>query len=256
MKKNIILIIILFSIIGAFSSFIFINSPFLNKEGLGVVSLENKIINISEKSSPSIVSIIEEKDLDIYKNNKWGFFDNKVGGGTGFFVNKDGIIITNNHVVKNKNSKYIIILNNGKEFKAKIIYSDKKEDIALLKVLSTEGFSPLNIIPLNFIEKNNNLKIGQFVIAIGNTLSKFNNSVSFGIISGLNRKIENNYINLENLIQTDANINPGNSGGPLINLKGEVIGINTLIINSNQNIGFAIKINKYKINEILEQIKR
>ncbi|MDQ7022828.1 MAG: trypsin-like peptidase domain-containing protein [Candidatus Gracilibacteria bacterium] len=114
----------------------------------------------------------------------------------------------------------------------------------------------MNIIPLNFIEKNNNLKIGQFVIAIGNTLSKFNNSVSFGIISGLNRKIENNYINLENLIQTDANINPGNSGGPLINLKGEVIGINTLIINSNQNIGFAIKINKYKINEILEQIKR
>ncbi len=110
-------------------------------------------------------------------------------------------------------------------------------------------------MPLNFID-NNNLKIWQFVIAIWNTLSEFNNSVSFWIISWLNRKIENNYINLENLIQTDANINPWNSGWPLINLDWKVIWINTIILNWNKNIWFSIKINKDEINKILDKIKK
>ena len=118
--------------------------------------------------------------------------------------------------------------------------------------MSTEGFSPL---PLNIIEKKEKLKIWQFILAIWNTFWEFNNSVSFWIISWLNRKIENNHIKQENLIQTDANINPWNSWWPLINLEWKVIWINTLIINWNSNIWFAIKINKEEINKILEKIK-
>ena len=251
MQKNkilILFIVILSIIFWAFFSFLFLNYSEKNN----INYLENKIINISKKVSPSIVSIIEEKNLDIFEKNKFSILNKQIWWGTGFFINKDWVIITNNHVVKNKNSKYIIILNNWKKYNSKIIYSDKKSDIALLKIMSTEGFSPL---PLNFID-NNNLKIWQFVIAIWNTLSEFNNSVSFWIISWLNRKIENNYINLENLIQTDANINPWNSGWPLINLDWKVIWINTIILNWNKNIWFSIKINKDEINKILDKIKK
>jgi len=257
-KKLIILIIVTSSVIWVFSSFLFLNN-FNNKD---INYLEEKIINVSEKASSSIVSIVEKKDLEIYKKNKYWFFDNTVWWWTGFFVNKNWIIITNNHVVENKNSSYIIILNNWKEFNVKIIYSDKNKDIAFLKVLSTDGFNPLNkdntfqkFIPLKFIEKKEKLKIWQFVLSIWNTLSEYNNSVSFWIISWLNRKIENNYINLENLIQTDANINPWNSGWPLINLEWKVIWINTLIINWNHNIGFAISLNQNEIEKYLNKIK-
>jgi len=246
--KKIILIIILSSIIWAFSSFLFLNN-FNNKN---INYLEEKIINLSEKSSSSIVSIIEKKDLDIYKNNKYSFFNNKVWGWTGFFINKEWIIITNNHVVKNKNSEYIIILNNWKEFKSKIIYSDKNKDIAFLQIISTEGFNPLY---LKFLEKKEKLKIWQFVLSIWNTMSEYNNSVSFWIISWLNRNIENNYIKLNNLIQTDTNINPWNSGWPLINLEWKVIWINTLIINWSQNIGFAISLTKDEVEKYLNKIK-
>lgn len=246
MNKAIIIIISV--LIWVFSSLLFLN--YLENNNLNY--LENKIINISEKSSPSVVSIIEEKDLNIFELNSWSLFNNKVWWWSGFFIDKDWIIITNKHVVKNINSKYIIILNNWKKYNSKIIYSDKYKDIALLKIISTKKF---NSLPLQFVEEKAKLKIWQFVLSIWNSLTEFNNSVSFWIISWLNRKIENNYIKQENLIQTDANINPWNSWWPLINLEWKVIWINTLIINWNSNIWFAIKINKEEINKILEKIK-
>ena len=246
MKIKIILIILISSIIWAFFSYIVLEK---NKN---TNSIQEKIINISEKSSPSVVSIIEEKDLNIFELNNWSLFNNKVWWWSGFFINKDWIIITSKHVVKNINSKYIIILNNWKKYNSKIIYSDKNKDIALLKIISTEKFSSL---PLKFVEEKTNLKIWQFILAIWNSFTEFNNSVSFWIISWLNRKIENNYIKQENLIQTDANINPWNSWWPLINLEWKVIWINTLIINWNSNIWFAVKINKEEINKILGKIK-
>jgi len=247
--QKISIIIIISLLIWAFSSFLFLNYS----ENKNINFLEEKIINISEKSSPSVVSIIEEKDLNIFEKNNFSIFDNKTWWWSGFFINKEWIIITNNHVIKNKNSKYIIILNNWEKLNSKIIYYDKKSDIAMLQILSTEGFSPLY---LNFIEKNKKLKIWQFVLAIWNTFWEFNNSISFWIISWLNRKIENNYIKLENLIQTDANINPWNSWWPLINLNWKVIWINTLIINWNNNIWFAIKVDKNDIDKILKEIKK
>ena len=246
MNKAIIIIISV--LIWVFSSLLFLN--YLENNNLNY--LENKIINISEKSSPSVVSIIEEKDLNIFELNSWSLFNNKVWWWSGFFIDKDWIIITNKHVVKNINSKYIIILNNWKKYNSKIIYSDKYKDIALLKIISTKKF---NSLPLQFVEEKAKLKIWQFVLSIWNSLTEFNNSVSFWIISWLNRKIENNYIKQENLIQTDANINPWNSWWPLINLEWKVIWINTLIINWNSDIWFAIKINKEEINKILEKIK-
>lgn len=246
MNKAIIIIISV--LIWVFSSLLFLN--YLENNNLNY--LENKIINISEKSSPSVVSIIEEKDLNIFELNSWSLFNNKVWWWSGFFIDKDWIIITNKHVVKNINSKYIIILNNWKKYNSKIIYSDKYKDIALLKIISTKK---INSLPLQFVEEKAKLKIWQFILTIWNTFWEFNNSVSFWIISWLNRKIENNYIKQENLIQTDANINPWNSWWPLINLEWKVIWINTLIINWNSNIWFAIKINKEEINKILEKIK-
>ena len=246
MNKAIIIIISV--LIWVFSSLLFLN--YLENNNLNY--LENKIINISEKSSPSVVSIIEEKDLNIFELNSWSLFNNKVWWWSGFFIDKDWIIITNKHVVKNINSKYIIILNNWNKYNSKIIYSDKYKDIALLKIISTKKFNSLS---LQFVEEKAKLKIWQFVLSIWNSLTEFNNSVSFWIISWLNRKIENNYIKQENLIQTDANINPWNSWWPLINLEWKVIWINTLIINWNSDIWFAIKINKEEINKILEKIK-
>lgn len=246
MNKAIIIIISV--LIWVFSSLLFLN--YLENNNLNY--LENKIINISEKSSPSVVSIIEEKDLNIFELNSWSLFNNKVWWWSGFFIDKDWIIITNKHVVKNINSKYIIILNNWKKYNSKIIYSDKYKDIALLKIISTKKF---NSLPLQFVEEKAKLKIWQFILTIWNTFWEFNNSVSFWIISWLNRKIENNYIKQENLIQTDANINPWNSWWPLINLEWKVIWINTLIINWNSNIWFAIKVSQNEINKILEKIK-
>jgi len=247
MNKAIIIIISV--LIWVFSSLLFLN--YLENNNLNY--LENKIINISEKSSPSVVSIIEEKDLNIFELNSWSLFNNKVWWWSGFFIDKDWIIITNKHVVKNINSKYIIILNNWKKYNSKIIYSDKYKDIALLKIISTKKF---NSLPLQFVEEKAKLKIWQFVLSIWNSLTEFNNSVSFWIISWLNRKIENNYIKQENLIQTDANINPWNSWWPLINLEWKVIWINTLIINWNSNIWFAIKVDKNDIDKILKEIKK
>lgn len=247
MNKAIIIIISV--LIWVFSSLLFLN--YLENNNLNY--LENKIINISEKSSPSVVSIIEEKDLNIFELNSWSLFNNKVWWWSGFFIDKDWIIITNKHVVKNINSKYIIILNNWKKYNSKIIYSDKYKDIALLKIISTKKF---NSLPLHFVEEKTKLKIWQFILTIWNTFWEFNNSVSFWIISWLNRKIENNYIKQENLIQTDANINPWNSWWPLINLEWKVIWINTLIINWNSNIWFAIKVDKNDIDKILKEIKK
>lgn len=244
MKINIILIIIVSSIIWALYSFFFLNISDNN-----INYLENKIINISKQSSSSVVSIIQRKHLNTYKNNPWSLFDNKISGGSGFFINKKWIIITNNHVVENNSFKYIVILNSWKEFEAEIIYSDKIKDIALLKI------NHENTTFLDFIEEYKKLQIWQFVIAIWNTLAELHNSVSFGIISWLNRSIENNYTKINWLIQTDTSINPWNSWWPLINLEWKVIWINTLIIDSNQSIWFSIEMNKKEINHILDKIK-
>lgn len=165
--------------------------------------------------------------------------------GSGFIISKDGLIITNKHVVSDTNAKYIVLTNDKKKYDIEKIYRDPLNDLAIVKI------SAPNLIPLK-LGNSANLKLGQLAIAIGTPLGEFTNTVTKGIISGLGRGItagspfEGYVEKLDNVIQTDAPINPGNSGGPLLNSKGEVIGVNSAIAEGGQNIGFAIPVNVVK----------
>jgi len=165
-----------------------------------------------------------------------------VGGGSGFIVHPDGLILTNKHVVFDQDAEYTVITNEGKEYPGKVIARDPVSDIAVVKIEATG-------LPTVRLGNSGKLDLGQTVIAIGNALGMFRNSVSKGIVSGLSRSISaalgtgGEMEHLRGVLQTDVAINQGNSGGPLINLDGEAIGINTAIIYGAQNIGFAIPIN-------------
>lgn len=243
-----------------------------------ISALESQIIKISNNSSESVVSIIISKNLPVFEQcyispfdendplfNQFFDFDFKIpsqcpgkgtqkqqiGAGTGFIVSSDGIILTNRHVVADKDADYMVILNSGEKIPAKVLARDTYFDLAIIKINKND----LRTLPLG---NSDNLKIGQFIIAIGNVLGEFKNTVSFGVISGLGRTIEatdGNAIELlEDIIQTDAAINRGNSGGPLINLQGEVVGMNTAIAEGAQNVGFAIPINIAK--RAIESVRR
>jgi S1-C subfamily serine protease len=168
--------------------------------------------------------------------------------GSGFVIQKDGLIVTNKHVVSDSSITYEVIDHDGKKHKVNNIYRDPLNDIAILKIDNAPpgGFNELEM------GDSSKLKPGQFVVAIGTPLGEFTNTVTFGVISGLGRGINagspyQGYAErLDNVIQTDAAINPGNSGGPLLNSAGQVIGVNTAISSQGQNIGFAIPINTIK----------
>ncbi len=169
-----------------------------------------------------------------------------VGGGSGFLVSRNGMVLTNKHVVVDPDAEYTVIAQSGKKYKAHVLARDPINDVAILKIQEA------NSMPFLELADSYKLELGQTVIAIGNALGNFQNTVSMGIISGLSRFItaqnpeSNNVQRLRGLIQTDAAINPGNSGGPLVDLEGKVIGINTAIIFGAQNIGFAIPIDSAK----------
>lgn len=210
------------------------------------VDEEDAVINVVEKSSPSVVSVVKN---DVYYDDKSGPVKEANSIGTGFIINgKDGIVLTNKHVVDDASSSYSIILNDGKtKYEVTQIARDPVNDFSILKV-DLEGATIKELTLAN----SDNIKIGQSVVAIGNALGEFGNSVTKGIVSGLNRGIfaSSGYFGdsefLDNVIQTDAALNPGNSGGPLLNLQGEVIGINVAISQGAQNIGFSIPINTIK----------
>ncbi|QFR38977.1 trypsin-like serine protease [Candidatus Gracilibacteria bacterium 28_42_T64] len=254
------IIMLLFSLLSGISGAYFSSYQENNSE-TRMNQLEAEIIDKVQEASPSVVSIIIKKDLTIYRSDPWGFFQTpigsvqkKVGGGTGFFITKDGIIITNKHVINDKNAVYTVITQTGDEYDAKILATDPLTDLAIIKIETTD-----DTIPLKFISEYKGIKskiqVGQFVITIGNVLAEFQNSVSFGVISGTNRTIVADGEQLSGLLQTDAAINPGNSGGPLINLEGKVIGINTAIAGASQGIGFSIPLNTKKIKYLLDSIK-
>ncbi|HBL36791.1 MAG TPA: hypothetical protein DDZ55_08280, partial [Firmicutes bacterium] len=168
------------------------------------------------------------------------------GLGSGVIFRSDGHILTNYHVIE-KAEEIIVVLNNGQEFPAKLVGADPDNDLAVLKI---EGKK----YPAAKFGSSENLRVGQMAIAIGNPIGEsLKNTVTAGVISATDRSIATGERSaLRDLIQTDASINPGNSGGPLLNSKGEVIGINTAIIEEAQGIGFAIPINKAR--EIAEAI--
>jgi len=236
---------------------------------------ERAIIDVAKKSSPAVISIVISKNLPIIEQCPQSFspFNNlppefrdffgdgfgefrfyapcqrgtttkEVGGGSGFIVSSDGLIVTNKHVVSDSNAEYTVLLNDGRKFKAKILAKDPIQDIAIIKI-------NVSNLPVLNLGNSDELELGQTVIAIGNALGEFRNTVSVGVVSGLSRNIVAQGSNfgpekITGVIQTDAAINLGNSGGPLLNLKGEVIGINTAIVSGAQNIGFAIPVNQIK----------
>lgn len=178
----------------------------------------------------------------------------KVGGGSGFVVSPEGIILTNRHVVADPTATYTAVLPDDTQLTATILARDPINDVAILKVQAPH---PLPAIPLG---DSRAIELGQTVITVGNALGLFQNTVSTGVVSGLSRFISaaaefgGPTNELRGLIQTDAAINPGNSGGPLVTLDGEAVGINTAIVFGAQNIGFAIPVNHAKRD--LEDLRR
>jgi len=235
---------------------------------------EQITINTVKQASQAVVSIIATKDLPViqqynvnpfqgqipddlfnqlfgggsgftipqYRQN--GTQQQQVSAGSGFLISADGLILTNKHVVEDATAQYTVILNNKEKLKATVLAKDPAQDLAVVKIEKTG-------MPYLTLGDSDKIQIGQSVIAIGNALGQFENTVSVGVISGLQRTVTASdqgaaSETLDDIIQTDAAINPGNSGGPLLNLKGEVIGIDTAIAQGAQNIGFAIPINKAK----------
>jgi 2-alkenal reductase len=217
-----------------------VNSKDTQKEELYQPQLthEQKIIETTEKAIEGVVAI-ETTDQTV--------------AGSGFFISKDGYVLTNRHVVSDPGD-YYVITNDGEKLEAEIVDRDPLRDLAFLKV---EG-SDFHKITLG---NSDSLRLGQTAIAIGYSLGQLKNSVSVGVVSGLVRDIWArsgwDLEQLKGMIQTDAAINPGNSGGPLLNLKGEVIGINTAKSFQGDNVGFALPINKIipVINSVLENGK-
>jgi len=234
-------------------------------EYLPQTSEEKTVIEVVKEVSPSVVSIIVTKDLPIIEEyweelpffefkipqyRQKGFEKQEIGGGTGFFVSEKGLVLTNKHVVSTEGADYTVLTNDGKRYPAEVLARDPGQDLAVLKI---EGGN----FPVLTLGNSDALEIGQTVVAIGNALGEFRNTVSVGVISGLGRTVTASggglVETLTDIIQTDAAINKGNSGGPLLNLKGEVIGVNTAVALEAENIGFAIPINKAKKD--IEQVK-
>ncbi len=236
------------------------------RQNVRVKSQDELVTDAVSKVVPSVVSIVVSKDvpqLEITYQNPFGndpFFKDfgfqvpvyqqkgtkhqKVGAGSGFIVSSKGYIVTNKHVVTDQAADYTVLLSNGKQLPAKVVYRDSADDVAVIKIEGSYSSVQFGNSEL--------LKPGQSVVAIGNALGEFNNSVSVGIISGLNRTIQAGGnsggapIQLTGVIQTDAAINPGNSGGPLIDLTGKVIGVNVATVLGSSNISFSIPTNKIK----------
>lgn len=232
---------------------------------------DNLAIESVKKVAPSVVSIVISKYLPKIKGlygmpalpfgNPFMFGDVeggekekvKVGGGSGFIVHPDGLILTNKHVVFDTDAEYTVLTTDDQEYPAKVVSSDPINDIAVIKIAATG-------LPTVQLGNSSKLELGQTVIAIGNALGMFSNTVSKGIISGLSRSISaalgtgGEVEHLRGVLQTDVSINQGNSGGPLINLDGEAVGINTAIIYGAQNIGFSIPINwaKQDLEDIIK----
>ncbi len=226
----------------------------------GKVSNVEQKINITTKDDISAVSAVAKKAMSsvvgitTVQVQRELFWEREVEGvGSGVVVNPNGYILTNSHVVGDGEAKRInVLFENGDKMPGKVLWNDSLLDLAIVKVEANQ-LATADLGDSDFLE------VGQLAVAIGNPLGlNFQRTVTSGVISGLNRSIRVDQYNvIENLIQTDASINPGNSGGPLLNNKGEVIGINTVKIRSQvgEGLGFAIPINVAKpiIDGVIKQ---
>ncbi len=237
---------------------------------------KSPIVQVVKKISPAVVSITITKELPKIRRYFVQPFDEffgpygtpipqfrqegkqkvKIGGGSGFFVSPEGIILTNRHVVAIADVDYAVVTNDGKKYEVEVLARDHVNDVAIIKVKCPKNKK----FPILELGDSNKIELGQDAIAIGNALGAFQNTVSTGVVSGLSRFItahdgvSGRAAELRGLVQTDAAINPGNSGGPLSNIEGKVIAINVAIVQGAQNIGFAIPINNAKKD--LEDLKK
>lgn len=239
--------------------------------------VEGTVVTAVKKARPAVVSIViskqvpkytvaykEENVLDpngnpipglslttpVYTPN--GTEKKQLGSGSGFLISSDGMIVTNRHVVEQTDVDYTVLLNNGKEYSATVLARDSVLDVALIKITATS-------LPYLELADSDKLEVGQSVVAIGNALGEFKNTVSSGVVSGLSRNLTATGSGgfqefLYKVIQTDAAINPGNSGGPLLNLSGEVVGINVALAQGSSSIGFSLPINSVK--SVIDQVKK
>lgn len=233
---------------------------------------DRAITNAVERANPAVVSITISKNVPIlercpidpfrnlppefqqlfgdnfpqfYQPCQKGTEKREIGGGSGFIVTSDGYIVTNKHVVSDTKAEYTVLTNDGKKYDATVVARHPVLDVAIVKIKA----SGLSTLPLG---DSDAVKLGQTAIAIGNALGEFRNTVSVGVVSGLARSVTavdgsgDRIETIDNVIQTDAAINPGNSGGPLLDIGGNVIGMNTAMVSGAQSIGFAIPINAIK----------
>ncbi len=236
------------------------------------LSHEERVISAVRKILPSVVSIIVSKDFEAMKKELQKIPEGpipldqyvdrneilnslprtedgrvKVGGGSGFFVDSAGLVMTNKHVVVDADVVYVVVTASDDKYPAKVLARDPINDVAILKI-EGDGLT----FPAVEIGNSNDIQLGQTVIAVGTALGDFQDTVSTGVVSGLSRYItamtdaDGGSARMHGLIQTDAAINPGNSGGPLVDIEGRTIGINAAVVFGAQNIGFAIPINKAK----------
>ena len=207
------------------------------------------IIDSVNKVSPAVVSIVSKSQVQDF----FGQVYTQEGGGSGFIITSDGLILTNKHVVSDANASYSVIMADGKNYDAKIQSTDPVYDLAVIKVDARN-------LPVVELGDSDQLNVGQWVIAVGNALGKYQNTVTVGVISAKARNVEasdpngSSSENLSGMLQTDAAVNSGNSGGPLVNLTGQVVGINTAVASNAQSIGFAIPINSAK--KAIDSIKK
>jgi serine protease Do len=208
-------------------------------------NIEAAVENVVQKASPAVVRIVSTKEVLDF------FFLQMVpqqGLGSGVIIRSDGLILTNNHVIEDA-SKIQVTLSNGKTYKGKVIGADPISDVALVKIDAKN-------LPCLELGDSSKLKVGQWVVAIGNPYG-LDHTVTVGVVSALERNINVGNKTMHGVIQTDAAINPGNSGGPLITLDGKVIGINTMIYQNAQGLGFAVSSDTCQkvINSILKNGK-
>lgn len=202
---------------------------------------------VAKKAMSSVVGITTIETKELY----WFGQRDVPGVGSGVIVDSNGYILTNSHVVANGNAKDIkVLFENGDKVQGTVLWNDATLDLAIVKVDVTG-------LPVADLGDSDYLEVGEIAIAIGNPLGlEFQRSVTSGIISGLHRSVQVDQLTvIDDLIQTDASINPGNSGGPLLNRKGEVIGINTAKMKSAEGLGFSIPINQAKaiVEEVIKK---
>jgi len=231
----------------------------LGEDGIAKLNYEVEETAYTEawaKAAPAVVSIVALKDLSEYYNQFFGnngFSANigeltEVSNGTAFIITPDGLAVTNKHVVDDDTAEYVVILDDGTELYAEVLDKDTLNDIAIIQLSGDDEI--IGSLPTLEFADSDQLQVGEPVLAIGNALGEYANTTTAGIVSATGRQIiaagayGENQSSLVNLIQTDAAINPGNSGGPLVNLNGEVVGMNSAVDTTAEGIGFAIPSNE------------